>query len=110
MAKEIFLIKSANNTFCPADEESAETCRSVKLGTTTKATLTQPRNVQFLKKYMVLIGLGFDLWEPEQKEWRGIQAVKSAEVYRKQVQILAGYSDVTYNIDGSIKVESQSVY
>ena len=109
MAIEIMLLKTSGNSFSPADQGSLEESNGIKIGATVKATVTQPRNLKFHKKFFALLNLGFEHWHPEQLEWQGIKASKSFEVYREQVTILAGYREVTYNLDGSVKVKAKSI-
>lgn len=106
---EIMLLKTSGNSFSPADQGSLETSDGIKIGAIVKAIVTQPRNLKFHKKFFALLNLGFEHWAPDKLEWQGIQAVKSFDVYREQVTILAGYREVTYNLDGSVKVTAQSI-
>lgn len=109
MASEIFLTKSQNNSFSPADELSLEVASKIKFGSTVKANIVQPRNIQFHRKYFALIGLGYEYWNPPEQEWQGIKAEKSPQVFREQVIIQAGFREVTYNLDGSVKVIAKSM-
>lgn len=106
---DIHLMRGPNATLIPADPQSAEYIHSVRVGSVLKSKMSQPRNARFHRKFFSLLNLGFEHWEPPEQEWRGIKAVKNFEVYREQVTILAGYRDVTYNLDGSVKVKSQSI-
>ncbi len=109
MAVEIMLLRTAGNAFAPADPQSLEAAQGIKIGSTVKATVTQPRNIKFHRKFFALLNLGFEHWNPPQQEWKGIKAEKSFKIYREQVTILAGYRDATFNLDGSVKVTAQSI-
>ena len=109
MAAELYLIKTGQGTFAPADEQSMELAKQYKSGDTLRATFTKPRNIKFHKKYFALLNLGFEYWAPPPMEWRGIQAVKSFEVFREQVIILAGHREVTFDLKGNIKITAKSI-
>lgn len=109
MATEALFQRGPGNSLVPMGEEGILAIRGLKPGHAVKATIVRPRNVRFHRKFFALLNLGFEYWEPEQKEWRGIQAEKSFEVFREQVTILAGHREVTYNLDGSVKVKAKSI-
>lgn len=109
MAREVFLTRIQNNCFAPADEESLEVVSKIKLGLTVRAAIVQPRNIKFHNKFFALLGLGYQHWEPAPQEWKGIKAVKTFEPYREQITIMAGYREVTFNLDGSVKVTAKSI-
>ena len=109
MATEIFLTRIQNNCFSPSDEQSQEAVSKIKLGSTIRANIVQPRNIAFHRKLFALLNLGFDYFEPPDDEWQGVKAEKSFEVFRQQVTILAGYRIVTYNLDGSVKIVAESI-
>jgi len=109
MPAEIYLMRISGSSFSPADESSKEAADDIPIGSVVKAMVTVPRNLKFHKKLFALLNLGYENWEPPKQEWKGIQAVKSFEVYREQVIILAGYRTVTHNLDGSVKVAARSI-
>ncbi len=109
MASDIYLIKTGSNTLGPADQASAVVITGIKLGKTVKAKITNPRNYRFLQKYMVLIGFGFEYFEPPESHWKGMAAEKDIEIYRSDVQILAGHYVPKYHIDGSVTLISKSI-
>ena len=109
MAAELMLIKGHGNTLIPMNSPDAEVIQKIKIGRPLAASIKQPRNPLFHRKFFALLNLGFDYWEPEPQAWKGIQAEKSFEVFREQVTILAGYREVTYNLDGSVKVTAKSI-
>jgi len=109
MATDILVQRGPGNTLIPFGEDGVKAIQSLTRGQTVKASITKPRNPKFLRKFFSLVNFGFDYWEPEPIEWQGIQAEKSFPVFREQVTILAGYRDVTHNLDGSVKVVAKSI-
>ena len=93
----------------PVDDCGVDYVKKLKPGEIIKVTPVKPRNLKFHRKFFSMINFAFDYWQPPQAEWKGIAAVKSIEVFREQVTILAGYRDVTFNLDGSVKVKAKSI-
>ncbi len=109
MPANLMLVKGQGNTLMPMTAADFETVQKIKIGRPVAASITQPRNPVFHRRFFALLNLAFDYWEPEVQEWKGIKAEKSFEVFREQVTILAGYREVTYNLDGSVKVTAKSI-
>lgn len=93
----------------PSDQQGVELVQSLKIGDDIGASLTKARNAKFHRKFFALLNLCFGYFEPPKREWQGVEAVKNFDVFREQITILAGYFDVTYNLDGSIKVKAKSI-
>jgi Protein of unknown function (DUF1367) len=68
-------------------------------------TITRPRNLKFHKKFFALMQVGFNHFEPDFFEG----AIKDFDSFRKSVIKMAGFTVITYNIDGTINVEAQSI-
>ncbi len=109
MATEILVQRGPGNTLIPFGEDGVKAVQSLKHGQTVKAVITRPRNIKFHRKFFSLLNFGFDYWQPEPAEWQGIQAEKSFKIFREQTTILAGYREVTHNLDGSVKVVAKSI-
>lgn len=102
------LVKTTNGVI-PLCAEDNELIQKMKIGTVVECDYKQKRNSRFHRKFFALLNLGYEYWEPEPNQWRGFQAVKNFDVFREQVTILAGFRDVTYNLDGSVKVKAKSI-
>jgi len=109
MATEILVQRGPGNTLIPFGEDGVKAVQSLKHGETVKAVITKPRNIKFHRKFFSLLNFGFDYWQPAPAEWQGIQAEKSFKIFREQTTILAGYREVTHNLDGSVKVVAKSI-
>lgn len=70
-----------------------------------------PRNSRFHRKFFALLNLGFDHWEPgrKHKQYKGMAVAKNFERFRKEVTILAGFYEQTFDLDGNMKLEAKSI-
>ncbi|MFD1121850.1 DUF1367 family protein [Methylophilus flavus] len=70
-----------------------------------------PRNSKYHRKFFALLNLGFDHWEPgrKHKQYRGMPVAKNFDHFRKEVTILAGFYEQTFDLDGNMKLEAQSI-
>ena len=106
---KIFVRKLPGGSLVPCDDEGVEFIKKMKPGEQVSADITRPRNLKFHRKFFALMNMGFEYFEPPKQEWRGFEAVKNFDVFREQITILAGYREVTFNIDGSPKVKAISI-
>lgn len=107
--REVQFIKGPGGTLRPATQMDVEALEKIGNGSLLHAKIVQPRNGRFHRKFMAMIGLGYEMWRPEEIEYNGIKSVKSSEVFRKEVTIRAGFFTVTTDIRGNTKLEAQSL-
>lgn len=69
------------------------------------------RNGKFHRKFFALLHFAFDNWEPDRfhKSYKGMPVAKNFERFRKDVTVQAGYYDQTFDLDGNMKLEAQSI-
>jgi len=103
------LIKQSNGSLAPANQVDLDILQPIKIGSLIEADIKQPRNPQFHRKFFAMLNFAFDYFEPKGGEWNGIQARKNFGRFRKDILILAGYHEVTYNIKGEVRVEAESI-
>ncbi len=103
----IYLRKVGFDALRVEDETGAEELQRVKLGAVIKVEWVQPRNYRFLKKFMAMLRLGFDAWEP--KGGDAIVLEKNFDSFREQAIILAGFVDATYSITGDVTLRAKSI-
>lgn len=108
MAYEIFLMKGANGVLIPADPDSAEKVAAMKTGKGFKATITQYHNIKFHQKMFCLAQVGFDAWEPDAVEYKGIPIQKNFERFREDLTIMAGFYTTHVNFRGEIRFKADS--
>lgn len=70
-----------------------------------------PRNPKFHRKFMALVTIGFNAWEPnrKRKSYKGIAMEKNFNQFRKDITILAGYSTQTFDLRGRMVLDAQSI-
>lgn len=107
---EMLLLRTPQG-FIPATDAESDKIRKVKLGATIRAEVSQPRNYQFLKKWMVLATLAFDMWSEtvEPREYKGVPVEPNFERFRKDLVILCGYFTPVYNVRGECRLEADSI-
>ena len=95
--------------FKPLGSDDSELMKKIPLGSVIEGEFSKKRNPLFHRKFFALLNLGYEYWNPPEADWRGFKAVKNFDVFREQVTILAGFREVTYNLDGSVKVKAKSI-
>ncbi len=97
-------------------EESEETVgwfNGLAIGQVVSVEAVKPRNWHFLKKYFALLNIAFDHWQQPIIEVNvGGQMVKPKKNYnrfRKDLTILAGHFHTVFRLDGSFRVEADSI-
>ena len=110
MAIEITLRK-LYDTFTPVDKAGMDLFNEIPMNSEFKATLTQPRNIRFHRKYFTLLNFAFDNWDAptEVSKRHDIVPLKSREQFRKDIVILSGYYDVVRRLDGSEIIIAKSI-
>ena len=108
MAIEVYLRK-LYDTLVPVDQAQALEMDKLQPNGEYKAVFTQPRHPAFHRKAFALAQIGFDVWEPPvDKSYHGKPVLKEFEVFREELTILAGFYDVTWKINGKMKLTAHS--
>lgn len=107
---EILLLKVPNG-FVAADDEAAERLRRYKLGSLSKLDIVEMRNGAFFKKWWALVKVGYDYFADscEEREYKGEKVLPNFERFRKDVTILAGFHHATWNVNGEMRLEADSL-
>ena len=93
----------------PADADSEEWHKKKKLGSVCRFKTTEIRNYRFLKKFFALLNLGFEYWTPGVISCDYGVPEKNFERFRKDVTILAGYYHTVIRLDGTVRIEADSI-
>ena len=102
--------KGQGNVLIPADPAAEQFIASLKLGSGAAVEVKKARNIRFHRKFFSLLQLAFDIWEPTgEKMWKGVPIRKDFERFREDITILAGHYDVSYALDGSVKLTAKSI-
>lgn len=103
------MVKGADGTFAPADEMFLPALQGFKNGEMYPVEIKRTRNPQFHRKVFAFFKFCFDHWAAENTELQFQSEVKQFDTFRKNLTVLAGYREVTYTIDGRMRVEPQSL-
>ncbi len=70
-----------------------------------------PRNAKFHRKFFSMLHFAFDAWEPKRmrKTYKGKEVAKNFERFRKDILILAGFYEQTFDLRGNMKLEAHSI-
>ena len=105
---KVNLIKQGQ-VLIPATPSDEEKIVSIKSGQFLEVDIKQKRNLKFHKKFFAMLNIGFEAFEPELQGYKGQVAVKNFNRFRKDVVIMAGFYDATYDIQGNLKLEAHSI-
>jgi len=92
-----------------ADLETEEFHAKTKTGAVVHGDMKRMRNYVFHKKLFALFNLAYEYWEPQEIDTKWGKPVKSFDTFRKNLTILAGYGHLVFNIDGTYKMEADSI-
>lgn len=108
---ELVMIRQPGGALVPATDEDAEALRKIKAGAAVRVDVRQIRNYKFLQKWFTLAKYAFDLWVERvpPKEYKGQPVKPSFDRFRKDLIILAGHYDATFNAKGEIRLEAKSI-
>ena len=108
---ELLMTKTPSGALIPVSEEEAEKLRRIKSGATVRCDIRQMRNYKFHKKFFSLIKFLFDIWEDgvPRSLYRGIEVRPNIDRFRKDLIILSGRYDATYNVRGEVRLEAKSI-
>lgn len=106
---DIVLIKTANGTLAPIDQEGIDYISKMKLGAGVTASVKRHNNPAFHRKLFALFGVAFDAWEPGEKEYKGEKVSKEFDQFRKDITILAGFYDSHISFKGDVRLTAKSL-
>lgn len=102
-------LRKLYDTFCPADEFSAEIMEKFKANGVYKAELTQPRNIGYHRKFFSLLNLAYENYE-QPVVFRGDERVfKLFERFREEVTISCGYWELELNKRNNVVQRAKSI-
>ena len=104
----VILTKTFNG-LVPADPKTDEWFRKVKLGSVVHSDFKQMRNAGHHRKMFALFNLAFEYWEPGEVSSKHGIPEKNFDRFRKDLTILAGFYHNVIRLDGSVRVEADSL-
>lgn len=103
------MLKGAGGAFVPADEMYLPALQTFKNGEIYEVEIKRARNPQFHRKVFAFFKFCFEHWSADKTEWKYFDERKQFETFRKHLTVLAGFKDVSYTIDGRVRVEAKSL-
>ena len=104
----VILTKTFNG-LVPADPKTDEWFRKVKLGSVVHSDFKQMRNAGHHRKMFALFNLAFEYWEPGEVSSKHGIPEKNFDRFRKDLTILAGHYHNVIRLDGSVRIEADSI-
>ena len=85
--------------------------KNINVGEMLKISFSTPRNQKFHKKYFALLNLGYEHWTParKHKKYKGVPVEKNFDVFRDDIQIMAGFYTLSFGVDGAMKTVPKSI-
>ena len=93
----------------PADPKTNEWYEKIKLGSTVHSDFKQMRNAAFHRKLFALFNLAYSYWEPGQIDSKHGIPKKNFDRFRKDLIILAGHYHSVIRLDGTVRIEADSL-
>lgn len=103
------VIKMAGGLLAPLDDNEAETLQGFKNGEQYEVEIKRYRNPAFHRKVFAFFKFCFEHWAVDKTEWKYFDERKQFDTFRKHLTVLAGFKEISYTLDGSFRVEAQSL-
>lgn len=107
--KELVLTKAPGGALIPVDPQAAEYISKLKLGAGVTATVKLHRNPRFHRKFMALLNVAFDAWEPVEATYKGQRVGKNFDQFRRDITILSGHYEMAVNLKGETRLTAKSI-
>lgn len=105
----IEMVKMVGGSFAPADEMFLPVLQGFKNGEVYQVEIKRSRNPAFHRKVFAFFKFCFNHWSAENTELEFQSEVKQFDTFRKNLTVLAGFKEITYTIDGRMRIEAQSL-
>ena len=106
---EIQMIKQPGGLLLPAFDTEAERLDRFKTGVIYPVEIKQSRNPGFHGKVFSFLQFCFEHWSADKTDDRFKTSAAQFDTFRKNLTVLAGYKDVTFTIDGRLRVDAKSL-
>lgn len=106
---EIQMMKQPGGLLSPANDRELERLNKFRSGCLYPVEVKLMRNPDFHRKVFAFLNFCFQYWSAEHTEWQFLSESAQFDTFRKNLTVLAGYRDVTYTIDGRMRVEPKSL-
>lgn len=108
---EVNCTKAPTGALIPWDSDESAKLSSIKAGTEVRVNIVKMRNGPFFRKWWALAKYAFDIWADTREEqlYKGIPVRPNFERFRKDLIILTGHYDATYDVNGGVHLEAKSL-
>lgn len=106
---EIQMVKQPGGVLVPAFDTDVERLEKFKTGEVYPVEVRLARNPAFHGKVFKFFQFCFEHWAADKTDERFKPTAAQFDTFRKNLTVLAGYRDVTFTIDGRMRVEPKSL-
>jgi hypothetical protein len=108
---DLLLMKASDGRLGPINDEGAELLKKIKPGYVIECRITRKRNSTFHRRFFKLLDVAFDAYEETAPhvEYHGVRVLPNRDRFRKDIIILAGFYEPTFNIKGELRMEPKSI-
>ena len=95
--------------FIPADDTEQDRIKRFKNGEMYEGEFKLTRSPAFHRKMFAFFNFVFNYWSADKTEWEHFDHTKQFDTFRRNLTVLAGFKEVSYTIDGRVRVEAKSL-
>lgn len=108
---DLHLFKHPDGSLKPTTEADAEEIKKLSVGVQYNCKVTRERSPKFHRKWFALARVIYDAWKETLKplEYKGAEVEPSFDKFRKDLTIMAGFYEATYNFRGEVQVQAKSI-
>jgi hypothetical protein len=106
---KVNFIKQVGVVLIPANEIEVDRLKRLKTGEMYEVDLVSSRNPAFHGKVFAFFNFVYNYWSADKTEWEHFNEQKQFDTFRKNLTVLAGFKEVSYTIDGRMRVEAKSL-
>ena len=106
---EIQMVKQPGGVLVPAFDTDVERLEKFKTGEVYPVEVRLARNPAFHGKVFKFFTFCFEHWSADKTDERFKPTAAQFDTFRKNLTVLAGYKEVTFTIDGRMRVEAKSL-
>jgi hypothetical protein len=106
---KVNFIKQVGGVLIPANEIEVDRLKRLKTGEMYEVDLVSSRNPAFHGKVFAFFNFVYNYWSADKTEWEHFNEQKQFDTFRKNLTVLAGFKEVSYTIDGRMRVEAKSL-
>ena len=106
---DLQMMKMPGGVLIPAFETEEERLQKFRNNLIYPIQIVQSRNPDFHGKVFAFLQFCFNYWSGEQTDMRFKPNAAQFDTFRRNLMVLAGYKDITFTMDGRLRVEAKSL-